>query len=176
MFDDEQGEGPVDGDPVDGDGAVPEGRDDAVGRDGAGTGPGGREGAPGDDATAGPDGADDQTDAQDDDAGEDATDASREPGGLAGVLEEMAALVGLPLAVGLAEIDPDGQDPADLVELAAQWSRVLAWAHYQRAEVLAALVAGAIEHDAAAGALTAVSTEVAMRQGISRPAATRLVR
>ncbi|KAE8762198.1 hypothetical protein, partial [Georgenia thermotolerans] len=164
MFDDEQDESRG------GDGAVPDGTP-------------GRPGVPD------PDGAADRADAADcddaGDAGERAEAADREadvagacppPGGLAGVLEEMAALVGLPLAVGLAAIDPDGQDPSDLVELAAQWSRVLAWAHYQRAEALAALVAGAIEHDAAPGALTAVSTEVAMRQGISRPAATRLVR
>ncbi|WP_344382988.1 DUF222 domain-containing protein, partial [Georgenia ruanii] len=91
------------------------------------------------------------------------------------VLQAVSALVGLPLAVGLAAVVPDGQDPGDLVELAAQWSRVIAWAHYQRAETLSVLAVQAIDRDGV-NAVTAVATEVAMRQGISRPGATRLVR
>ena len=91
------------------------------------------------------------------------------------MLEGVSALVGLPLAVGLAGVDPDGQDPSDLVELAAQWSRVVSWASYQRAEALAALAVQAIDRDGV-NAVPAVATEVAMRQAISRQGATRLVR
>ncbi|WP_152230105.1 DUF222 domain-containing protein, partial [Georgenia ruanii] len=146
MFDDEQGDGPVGGDGVD--------PSAAAGDDGAATAGAG---------AAGPGGA------------EDHADGVGGPAGLAGVLQAVSALVGLPLAVGLAAVVPDGQDPGDLVELAAQWSRVIAWAHYQRAETLSVLAVQAIDRDGV-NAVTAVATEVAMRQGVSRPGATRLVR
>ncbi|UNX54334.1 HNH endonuclease [Georgenia sp. TF02-10] len=103
------------------------------------------------------------------------TDAAR--------LGRAQALAGLDLAGVLAAVDPAGQGAADLVEMAWNWSRVLSWAYARRGEALAELAALACRESPGmapgghwAGGYVPVATEVGMRLGITRQAATRLVR
>lgn len=77
----------------------------------------------------------------------------------------------------LAPVAVEGQDAGDLVEIAAAWSRVVSWATARRADALAEIV------DASEGwsgtwsdGFAALSTEVAMRECISRQAASSAVK
>ncbi|WP_127132134.1 HNH endonuclease signature motif containing protein [Georgenia sp. SYP-B2076] len=99
-----------------------------------------------------------------------------DPASLGDILDSAAPLVGLDLAQTIDGVDPEGQDAGDLVELIAHWSRLLAWAHARRGEAAAELLERASRDHTADTALLVVATEVAMRQGTSRQAASTLVR
>ncbi|UNX54607.1 HNH endonuclease [Georgenia sp. TF02-10] len=114
-------------------------------------------------------------------AAETAADAAA--GAVGGVLSRAQDLMGLDLAGVLDGVDPAGQGAADLVEMAWNWSRVLSWAYARRGEALAELAALASRESPGmapgghwAGGYVPVATEVGMRLGITRQAATRLVR
>ncbi|WP_448073684.1 DUF222 domain-containing protein [Georgenia yuyongxinii] len=83
--------------------------------------------------------------------------------------------MGTDLLAVLDPVEPFGQDLADLVELAAQWSRVIAYAHARRADVIAALVTGFLDDLGTGTAPLAATTELAMRLGMTRQAAAKVV-
>ncbi|TRW42691.1 DUF222 domain-containing protein, partial [Georgenia yuyongxinii] len=95
--------------------------------------------------------------------------------GLAGIVDGAQELLGADLLAVLDPVEPFGQDLSDLVELAAQWSRVIGYAHARRADAVAALVTG-FEDDLGTGtARLAATTELAMRLGVTRHSAAKVV-
>lgn len=90
---------------------------------------------------------------------------------------------GRDLAVRLDTIDPVGAEASALVELAALWSKVIAWATARRGEVVSVLAQHAADVAKHAGqddhwedGRHAVATELAMSEGTTRQSAERLVR
>ncbi|MFD1505004.1 DUF222 domain-containing protein [Georgenia yuyongxinii] len=75
----------------------------------------------------------------------------------------------------LDPVEPFGQDLSDLVELAAQWSRVIGYAHARRADAVAALVTGFLDDLGTGTATLAATTELAMRLGVTRQSAAKVV-
>ncbi|MHB1288025.1 HNH endonuclease signature motif containing protein [Georgenia sp.] len=89
----------------------------------------------------------------------------------------MPVLAGLDLAQALNPVGVEGEDADALVAIAAAWSRVASWATARRGEALAELASASQGWSGGwSDGFVALSTEVAMREGISRPAASTAVK
>ncbi|WP_341358482.1 DUF222 domain-containing protein [Georgenia sp. M64] len=98
----------------------------------------------------------------------------------AAVLARAAGLHGAPLATALDPVPAQGQDPAVLIELIANWNRVISWSTARRGEVAAALADAAAEHarhspGPSVDPVTVAATEISMRLTTTKQAATRMI-
>ncbi|WP_052436226.1 HNH endonuclease signature motif containing protein [Georgenia sp. SUBG003] len=101
------------------------------------------------------------------------------------ILDDAAGLDGIDLALALAPVDLETLDEGEAVDAVAAWSRVASWAHARRGEAAATLETGLISSYGLTGrspsartgsSLPHASTELAMRLGVTRHAAGKIVR
>ncbi|WP_341360863.1 DUF222 domain-containing protein [Georgenia sp. M64] len=99
----------------------------------------------------------------------------------AAVLARAVGLYGAPLAAALDAVPVHGQDPDVLIELIANWNRMISWSTARRGEAAAALADAAAEHGRhlpgrTVDPVTVAGTEIAMRLTTTKQAAIRMVR
>ena len=122
-----------------------------------------------------------QTGAEPDpEAGDAGMPSAEEITAAAAVLARAAGLHGAPLATALDTVPAQGQDPAVLIELIANWNRVISWSTARRGEAAAALADAAAEHarhspGPSVDPVTVAATEISMRLTTTKQAATRMI-